>query len=310
MTRTLSLATTLAAMLSWASVGLAQDDAKTKDDAIEGLLKKLEQTTPDDGSPKADKTDKKDGKAEFKKADEAEPKKDEKAKQDKDKLSTEDQALDNLLEKLGETKETPSPNGPPALRPKTGDENAPKTNQPQPGQVAEKNKDLDEHLEELTGRKPKKKQGGPEDQDNGPLADLVKQMREVEERLGKPDTGEETRKKQEQIVQRLDQLIEMLRNSQNQGKGRLVAIQQGKQQGGNSQNPGAQANANGVGASKPLRPNNKPSVANSKDVWGHLDLQLRIMMENVFREEPLPIKSEMIKRYYLSVGKKSESSGE
>ena len=37
-------------------------------------------------------------------------------------------------------------------------------------------------------------------------------MREVEERLGKPDTGEETRKKQTEIVKNLEQLIEQMRN--------------------------------------------------------------------------------------------------
>ena len=38
-------------------------------------------------------------------------------------------------------------------------------------------------------------------------------MRDVEQRLGQPDTGEETRKKQGEIVQDLESILKQLRNS-------------------------------------------------------------------------------------------------
>ena len=42
-----------------------------------------------------------------------------------------------------------------------------------------------------------------------------------------------------------------------------------------------------------------------KDEWGHLPDELRQEMENVFKEEYLPSKDDLIRRYYLSVAKKS-----
>ncbi len=73
-----------------------------------------------------------------------------------------------------------------------------------------RDKAVDEHLEELTGKRRKKKS---EEEDGGPLSEVVKQMREVERRLSQPDTGEETRKKQEQIVKKIETLIEQARSS-------------------------------------------------------------------------------------------------
>ena len=55
-------------------------------------------------------------------------------------------------------------------------------------------------------------------------------MREVEERLGKPDTGEETRKRQAEIVKNLDQLIEQMKNAPSQASG-LKMIREGKKPG-------------------------------------------------------------------------------
>src|SRR4029079_1263025 len=102
---------------------------------------------------------------------------------------------------------------------------------PAPGELKGQVKDLDEHLEELLGRRKKKKEQEEED-GNSPLGKVVKEMREVEGRLGKPDTGEETRKKQAEIVKNLDGLIEQMRrmssSSQSRSRRMRMAMQQGQ----------------------------------------------------------------------------------
>ncbi|MFO0891052.1 MAG: hypothetical protein U0790_18145 [Isosphaeraceae bacterium] len=39
------------------------------------------------------------------------------------------------------------------------------------------------------------------------------------------------------------------------------------------------------------------AMAGGKDIWGHLPAELRQEMENVFKEEALPAKEDLIKRY-------------
>ena len=74
-----------------------------------------------------------------------------------------------------------------------------------------KDKDLDERLEELTGRK--KKRPSSDQERTGPVGEMIKEMREVEERLGKPDPSEDTQKKQKQIVKRIETMIEQAKQS-------------------------------------------------------------------------------------------------
>ena len=45
------------------------------------------------------------------------------------------------------------------------------------------------------------------------MGQIIKEMRDVEQRLGKPDTGEDTQGKQKQIVKQLETLIEQMRQS-------------------------------------------------------------------------------------------------
>jgi hypothetical protein len=183
-----------------------------------------------------------------------------------------------------------------------GDEPLP----PTPDELSGKDKTIDERLEELTGRRRKKKEGQDEEA-SGPLGQVIKEMREVEQRLGKPDTGEETRKKQTEIVKNLDQLIEQLRSSSAQSKGqkktRLVNMP-GQQPGSK---PGQQPGANPGGApnTKPSKPESKHAFAGGKDEWGHLPPELRQEIDNIAREVMLPSKEELIRLYYLSVSKKS-----
>ena len=275
------LATTaalLVAALCGAPVALAQD--QPKDDALDRLLKKA----ADEPKPAAEKP--KDG-------------------------EVKDPALDDLLKKLGQTKETPAPSGPKVPGPggpapvKPDDVNAEK--------LKGKTKDLDEHLEELTGRIKKKppQDGKPQDKDDdsSELAQAIKKMREVEQRLSKPDTGDETRKKQAEIVKELDRLIQMAkRSSQSQSMQRRMAQQArqgGKQPGNQPGQPNQGTDGKGVGPQKPRHYTPREILAQNKDTWGNLPPQLREEMMNVFKEEPLPTRQALIDRYTLSVSKKS-----
>jgi hypothetical protein len=290
-------------LLGWSSPALAQEPAK--DDELDKLLQKLD--TP---KPPEDKKDS--APADVKKKDEA--KEDEAKKGDGD---AKDKDLDSLLEKLGETEEKPSPRGRP--QPNAGPDDAgslppPKPGKPEPGGgLKGQSKDLDEHLEELTGRKKKKKsQEQQADQGNGPLNEAIKKMDEVQRRLSKTDTGEGTRKTQGEIVKQLDQILEQLRQAANQGQGRKITrrVRQAGTKPGDSQDDMAGNTGSGVGPSKPLRPSAKSSLANSKDAWGDLPPQLREEMENVFKEDMLPAKRKLIERYYMSLSKKSRDRGE
>ena len=302
-------AVALALSLGWAGACLAQD--APKDDALDRLLDKLGGTaTPAAAEPKPKAKDaKKDApkdkpKDKPKPAPEAEPK---------------DKALDNLLEKLGETKEAPETTG----QTKPGDTENPNLprQQPKPGDapkdsLKEEQKPLDDRLEELTGRVKKKKGGdqsgqqgqqGGESDENSPIGEAVKKMREVETKLGETDTGEETRKKQGEIIKDLEQLIAQAK-AQGQGKGKpgKPSRQPGQQPGDQpGDQPGTDPNARGAGPMAPKTPAQISDLIGSKDIWGNLPPMLRAEMENAFSTQPLPKKSRQISRYYESVSKKS-----
>jgi hypothetical protein len=307
-TRSLGITIAVAALLCagpalFAAASL--DDApKPKDEALSKLLEKLNGTGTD--APKGEDAQAKPsstGADDSPKSDTPAP-----AKPSGD-VAPKDKALDSLLEKLGETKDAPAPDdrrggpgGPPTPGEKPPGDKPEKTD---PNSLTGKSKALDEHLEELTGKRKKKNDQQP-GEGSGPLAKVIKEMREVEERLGKPDTGEETRKKQQEIVKNLDTLIQQMRKSQSQSKGkkrRQIAMKPGQQPGDENEDPGD--NPAGVGAQKPMKPTTKHSLAGGKDIWGHLPEELRQEMDNVFKEESLEKKKELIDRYYLSVSKKA-----
>lgn len=310
---TLALTAALTAGLAVAVPGAsAQDVPKPKSDgALEDLLKELKK--PPTQAPKDDST-----KSEPKKVEETrpvapapnEPKPVEKPKAE---LPAKDKALDSLLEKLGATEDEPTPEEPKRGTPPPDDEPKDKENADDQAGANEpkgKDKQLDEHLEELTGRRRKKKQD-QQGEEGGPLSEVIKEMRDVEQRLGKIDTGEVTREKQREIVKNLETLIEQMRATQGQPqkKQKQVAMQKGQQKGQDpGQNPGA--NATGPPPSKPELPSGKRVLAGSKDAWGHLPPELRQELENVFKEEPLPSREELIRLYYLSVSKKSLKRGD
>lgn len=327
--------------LAFAAPAAAQDaKPKAKDDALEGLYKEIK-TSRDDKAvpPKADEAKKAD--APKARPDETKPKAGAKPAGDKDKapakpkgdLSAKDKDLDSFLEKLGETRDKPTaddksgPGGPPPpgdadkekdKGPGAGDDQSkdPKKDLPgpatgpKPEPLTGKTKELDEHLQELGGQ-PRKKDKSKGDA-SGPMSDVIKQMRDVENRLGKTDTGEETRKEQQQIVKKLETLIEQMK-SQSQGqqkKQRQMAMQKGQKPGKEQTGDNPGANPGGAPASKPADPTKKRSLAGGKDSWGHLPPDLRQELENVFKEEFLPSREELIRKYYQAVNKKSLSRGE
>lgn len=295
-------------------VASAQDTPKPKGDgALEDLLKELKKApTPEPTPPTKEKVEK----PEPKKPADTPTEKPKAAESPKPEVDSKDRALDSLLEKLGATVDEPTPEAPkrgtppPDTDKKDPDQEKEKTpGQPDASEPQGGDKKLDEHLEELTGRRRKKKD--QQGEEGGALSEVIKEMRDVEQRLGKTDTGEETRKKQQQIVKNLETLIEEMRASQGkpQKKQQQVAMQKGQQQGQDpGQNPGA--NASGAPGSKPERPTGKRVLAGGKDEWGHLPPELRQELENVFKEEPLPAMEELIRRYYLSVAKKSLKRGD
>jgi hypothetical protein len=311
-TRVSCLAAVLALVLGGAAA-TAQDPSAPKDDALDGLLKKVEEkdnkaASKAEPSPPAGEKAAKDSAK-----DKAKPESSAGAKPGSD-VSGKDKALDSLLEKYGATEDKPAPE---QRRPSPGGAGEPKPDErpspDKPGQekkgeaLSGKSRQLDEHLEELTGKRRKKNRR--DEEENGPLSDVIKEMREVEQRLGKPDTGEETRQKQVQIVKRLQTLIEQARSSSSQSRSRQrrrMAMRPGEQPGPQDQpgNTGGQAPF-----TKPQKPPTRHSLAGGKDEWGHLPPELRQEMDNVFKEDPLPSHEELIRRYYLSLTQKKLSRG-
>jgi len=309
----------LAVAVGLSSSAPAQDTPVPKDDALDSLLEKVAEPSDRDRSDqKSEKptSSKKDDQAAKKAGNDAKAKpagaKDDKAKGAKPgestSLSGKDQEVDELLQKLGETTDTPSPDD----RPRGGggggekaEGRAPskKPDQPDRSRLSGKDKETDEHLEELTGRKRRKKNDSEER--SGPVGQIIKEMRDIEQKLSKPDTGEATREEQKKVVKEIETLIEDMRQSGQTSMGRLVmrrVRRQNPQPGG--QQPGSTegAMARGVGPSKPLKPTSRHAPAGGKQEWGHLPPELRQEIENQTNEQPLETKRELIERYYLSVG--------
>jgi hypothetical protein len=252
-----------------------------------------------------------------------EPKKAEEAKEPTpkpDELTGKDKELDDLLQSLGETEDEPETE---KERRPPGDPGGGDQGQPAKGESADdarddgpgldqKDRDIDEELEELAGRRRKKNQDDGDGQGSGPMGEIVKEMRDIEKRLGEPDTGDETRGRQQQLVKRLETLIEQIQKQQQEQQSRRMQ-QMTRQQGGRpGEQEGQQAGNNPEGApnQRPQRPTDRRSLAGGKDEWGHLPPELRQEMENVAKEESLPMSEDLIRRYYLSVSRGRLNRGE
>ena len=133
-----------------------------------------------------------------------------------------------------------------------------------------KDKEIDARLEELAGRK-RKRPHADDEQRSGPVGEMIKEMRDVEQRLGKPDPSEDTQAKQKQIIKRIDTLIEQVRQS-GSSAGRLTIRRRQRQGNQPGQQEGDQPGALAQGARpmKPAKPTSQHSTAGGKGVWGHL----------------------------------------
>jgi hypothetical protein len=305
-------------------------EAGKSDDSLDSLMEKLADTP----STKSEKTEGVAEKPADKKAEktagtgqagkpsklkQSDPKK---PRQGGGDVSAKDKELDDLLEKLGEQKDEPATDDsrkPGAEQPSGPNKPDSSNDEKTKGQksssdtgLKDKDKELDQILEELSGKKRKKRQED-EQEGTGPLGQIIKEMRDVEQRLGKPDTGEDTQGKQKQIVKQIDTLIEQMRQS---GSSSMMALRrvrtqgQGQQKQGNQQGDTPGANPGGAPSMKPATPSDRHALAGGKDIWGHLPPELRQEMENVFKEEALPAREDLIRRYYLSIAKQKLVRGE
>jgi hypothetical protein len=299
----------------------AQEPARPQDEALDSLLEKLGEGAEPKDSPADDA--RKDEEPAKKAEDAGAPKPDApggkpgEAKAGGD-VSPEDQSIDELLEKLGATKDEPAAEdrprqpgggGPPG-EPKGGAGGG-KDDRREP-ELSGEDRRIDEELEELLGRKRKRDQPDRrQGEASGPMGQIVKEMRDVEERLGKPDTGDDTRSRQREIVKQLDTMIQKIRQSGSQsGKGSKEVRQAGNKPGDQQQGDQPGANASGAPMSRPARPTDKHALAGGKDAWGHLPPELRQEIDNLFKEDSLPAAEELIRRYYLSVSRKKVVRGE
>ena len=323
----------IASALAVAALGLARPPAalaqdKPRDEALDKLLEKLdEKAKPEPAKPdekgKGDAKDKKPAEAPPKgeDLDKLLEKLDAKAKADPaqgkpvDKkpgeVAPKDEALDKLLEGLGQAKDAPSPDDKKPGQPGPEMPPPPDGSQPKPDNLKGGEKELDQELERITGKKPKPKnqRERKSEEETGPLGQVIKEMRDVEQRLGQPDTGEATRQKQAEIVKNLDTLIEQIKNAPSQSMA-MKMIRDGKKPGQPQKpgQPGQQpgAMADGAQPTKPADPkkNALPSDL-AKSIWGQLPTQLREEMGNVLNERALPSKEDLIRLYYLSLGNKN-----
>ena len=214
-------------------------------------------------------------------------------------VSSKDKELDELLEKLGETKDEPAaPNVPSGRRPPGEIAEPPK---PSAGRAADEvrrpaqgrrtrgqGQGARRAARGVRGQEAEEKSGTSKSRGDGPLGQIIKEMRDVEERLGKPDTSEDTQGKQKQIVKQIETLIEQMRQSGSRREwpcgsaaGRAEAGRPAARPDARERMPGAlpiQARA---------KPSNRHSLAGGKDIWGHLPAELRQEMENVFKEDAL-----------------------
>ncbi len=290
-------------LFSGASLAFAQQPSK--DDELERLLEKTQEAKQQDLKNGESGGSKPAGTSQDK------PKPGD-AKPGEKKGRADDQELDSLLEKLGQTGDDPTTKGKPQAPPPgadTGLSPPPDSRkaQKQADQIDPEKRSLDQHLEDLAGkkRKPNKDDEAKSDPSQGPLAEAIKKIREVEQRLGQDDTGESTRKRQEEIVKDLEQLIKMAKQqSSGQQKGGRGRQQAQAKPGQDPNNPNDDPKQ-GTDATKPKTPSPRDVLAENKDIWGHLPPEMRAELENSFKEEPLPKNRELIDRYYLSVTRKS-----
>jgi hypothetical protein len=159
---------------------------------------------------------------------------------------------------------------------------------------------------------------------------LAKNLRSVEERLGKNDPGAGTQQIQRDIVKDLEELMAQakrqgsseqsqasqsgasmskgqrssetrtIRNEQGAGRGEQAASRQ-------SMHPGQSQAATAPPEKKSTSKDQMSKIADLyKDVWGHLPETLRQEMDQYSREQFMDKYQELLKQYYATIAEKSK----
>jgi TolA-binding protein len=158
--------------------------------------------------------------------------------------------------------------------------------------------------------------------DENALVDLARQMRSVEGRIGRSDSGEQTRGMQKEIVAQLEELLKQARK---QCSGQAKPSQQPQQVA--SRKPASQPKAGqkpGQGSPKPSSapsdPQTKPGTAAArqvdleamyglmKEVWGELPAGERQQMLELPDEEFLPKYELLIEAYFKRLVEEQEEA--
>ena len=228
---------------------------------------------------------------------------------------------DELLEGLGDPELE-------ALGDKKQDEKPARKDDAQPKSPAAKGKapaggDLDDELlkglgegEDIEpGGKPGKAAAG--DATDNPLADLGRQMREVESRIAQTRSDEETQKLQERIASDLQKLIKELQrrkksssssssSNKNQQTAEREKVDQPESAGAGQQAASDSPAKESTDLLKD-RQSEKPETAQMdealKDIWGQLPPHLRQQMEQYAKEELLPKYELLIEEYFRALAK-------
>lgn len=176
---------------------------------------------------------------------------------------------------------------------------APKKNKPADPLDAELSKDLG--LGEDVGK------------ENDPLAEIGRQMRQVESLLAEQRTGEVTQQKQAEIAAEIDKLLEQIKKnakkSQQQASSRSQqnreqTNQQPQKPGQPGQEPGQQERRNPRDSTDRVTQGNVQDVNRQqaldlmKQSWGHLPQHVREALANVVSERNLPKYEGMIREYF------------
>ena len=229
-----------------------------------------------------------------------------------------DKDLDSLLEKLGDDRRQARPRGTPSgpggrrqARSPTSRPDKPTRagRSPTPSRARTRTSTSTSKRPPASAARRRQQDG----EDERPALQVIKEMREVEERLGKPDTGEETRKKQAEIVKK----IETADRAGEELAGPVAGQEEEPRDGqGQATARPAQGRADRARPAatprspSPQKPTDRRSLAGGKELWGDLPPEVRQDMDNVMKEGFLPSREELIRRYYLSLSKKKATRGE
>ncbi|QDT44381.1 hypothetical protein Pan241w_44900 [Gimesia alba] len=196
------------------------------------------------------------------------------------------------------------------LRKKPAAENEKPSQEPPADQEPEKRKNNDLKQKVLTQKLP--------------VEPIIKEMKRAGKLIENQQTGQETQKVQQQVVQDLEELIRLIesapktvtqRRSQNNDQ-KPDSKQQSKQQkdgtGKQSQQQASQGPARESSERKEPGQVTPGTLTGRnpyiKDAWGHLPPAMRQKLLNVYTEKFLPQYEDQVRRYYEALAEKKKIS--